>query len=286
MFAVTGVTGQVGGAVARSLLSVGKQVRAVVRNREKGKIWQENGCDVAVAANTDVAAMTEAFSGVEAVFILMPPNYDPEPGYPQTVAANKAIKAALLAAKPPRIVVLSIVGAHVTRANLLNNLRMTEESLRDLPIPIAFLRAGWFFENTSWDPEAAATGLIKTFLQPLDHVIPMVAVHDIGTTAAELLQETWSGKRVVELEAARRYSANDMASSLSKALGHPVRIEAIRHDDWVTTLRTQGVMNSEPRFQMVDGFNEGWIDFEGEPHEQRRGNTSMDEAYERLVQNR
>jgi hypothetical protein len=30
-------------------------------------------------------------------------------------------------------------------------------------------------ENAAWDVEAAGKGLISSFLQPLDHLIPMVA---------------------------------------------------------------------------------------------------------------
>jgi len=39
MYAVTGITGKVGGAVARTLLSAGQQLRAVVRDAKKGKSW-------------------------------------------------------------------------------------------------------------------------------------------------------------------------------------------------------------------------------------------------------
>ena len=43
MFAITGVTGKVGGAVARSLLTQGQKVRAVVRDAEKGRSWSAQG---------------------------------------------------------------------------------------------------------------------------------------------------------------------------------------------------------------------------------------------------
>ena len=39
-----------------------------------------------------------------------------------------------------------------------------------------------------------------SFLQPLDKPVPMVATADIGREAAKLLQESWTGRRVVELE--------------------------------------------------------------------------------------
>ena len=41
MFLVMGITGNVGGATARHLLKQGKQVRALVRNREKVAKWAD-----------------------------------------------------------------------------------------------------------------------------------------------------------------------------------------------------------------------------------------------------
>jgi uncharacterized protein YbjT (DUF2867 family) len=64
---------------------------------------------------------------------------------------------------------------------------MTEETLRQLPVPVAFLRAGWFMENASCDLEAARNGVVPSFLQPLDHVIPMVATADMRRERAKLL---------------------------------------------------------------------------------------------------
>jgi uncharacterized protein YbjT (DUF2867 family) len=37
MYAVTGITGKVGGTVAQTLLATGKKVRAVVRDEAKGR---------------------------------------------------------------------------------------------------------------------------------------------------------------------------------------------------------------------------------------------------------
>jgi NAD(P)H dehydrogenase (quinone) len=286
MYAVTGITGQVGGAVARALMKAGQKVRAVVRSEEKGAPWAALGCEVAIADNSDVTAMAHAFSSVQGVFVLMPPNYDPEPGYPQTVAANAAVRSALDAARPPKVVVLSTVGAHVERANLLNNLKMTEESLRTLPMPIVFLRAAWFFENSSWDLETAKTGVVPCFLQPLDHPIPMIATADIGVAAADLLTQTWTGPRVVELEAPERYTALDIAAGLSVALGHPVRMNPVPRAEWEALFRSQGAGNPLPRIQMIDGFNQGWLDFEGGAIERRKGTTSLYDGLKALVSER
>src|SRR5712672_737818 len=175
MYAVTGITGKVGGTVAQTLLAVGKKVRAVVRDEAKGKPWADKGCEVAIASIGDADALTAAFAGTDGVFLMTPPNYDPEPGFPQTRANANAIKKAIVAARPGKVVFLSTVGAQVAEPNLLNNSKMTEETLRKSPVPVAFLRAGWFMENASWDLEAARNGVVRSFVQTLDNVIRMVA---------------------------------------------------------------------------------------------------------------
>jgi NAD(P)H dehydrogenase (quinone) len=73
MIAITGITGRIGGRLAEHLLTQGQAVRGVVRDPKKGENWQRQRCDVAVAQPTDEKALTAAFRGAEAVFILPPP---------------------------------------------------------------------------------------------------------------------------------------------------------------------------------------------------------------------
>jgi uncharacterized protein YbjT (DUF2867 family) len=49
MYAITGITGKVGGALAATLLAAGLPVRAVVRDATKGAAWAARGCEFAVA---------------------------------------------------------------------------------------------------------------------------------------------------------------------------------------------------------------------------------------------
>jgi NAD(P)H dehydrogenase (quinone) len=283
MFAITGVTGKVGGAVARILLAQGQKVRAVVRDAEKGRFWSAQGCDIAIASVEDAGGLTKAFQGSEGVFLMTPPDYDPETGFPQTHKTAAAIRQAIETAQPGKIVLLSTVGAHVAEPNLLNNAKITEEMLRTTSVPMAFLRAAWFMENAAWDVEAARKGVIPSLLQPLDHRIPMVAAGDIARTAVELLNETWMGVRVIELEGPRRYSANDIVAGFSAALERPVRAEAVPRDHWETLFRSQGMKNPMPRIRMIDGFNEGWIDFESGEANSRKERTTLEAVLHSLV---
>jgi uncharacterized protein YbjT (DUF2867 family) len=270
MFAITGISGQVGGVVARTLLAAGKNVRAVVRDTAKGETWTRQGCEVALAPMDDPEALRAAFAGTEGVFVLLPPNYDPSPGFPESRSIIATLRKALEGAQPERVVVLSTVGAQATCENLLSQLSLMEQALRTLPLPVTFLRPAWFMENAAWDLSPARdTGVIPSFLRPLDRKIPMVGTADVGRVAAELLQESWNGDRVVELEGPERISPNDIAASYAHLLGRAVSPRAVPRDTWETLFRSQGMHNPTPRMRMLDGFNEGWITFEHDTLEGR-----------------
>ena len=284
MDAITGITGKVGGHVARTLLSAGHSVRAVVRDPAKGAVWQGRGCDVAVADMNDVAALTAAFTGARGVFVLLPPTFDPSPGFPEARTTVAAIRRALDVARPERVVCLSTIGAQATRTNLLTQLAMLEASLGALPMPITFLRPAWFMENASWDVASAReTGVIASFLQPLDRPVPMVATADVGRVAAELLQERWTGRRVVELEGPARVTPNEIAATFAEILGHPVRAEVVPRGTWEQLFASQGMAHPGPRIDMLDGFNQGWIDFEQGEAGRRTGRVRLKDVLEELA---
>jgi uncharacterized protein YbjT (DUF2867 family) len=283
MFAITGITGQVGGAVARALVGNGQRVRAVVRDAEKGAAWARKGCEVAVADLDDAAALKKAFAGVEGVFFLLPPVFDPSPDFGEARRVIAAVREALDAVRPAKVVSLSTIGAQALQPNLLQQHQLQEQSLGTLPLPITFLRAAWFMENAAWDvAPARTTGVIPSFLYPLDKPVPMVATEDIGRVAAELLQETWQGRRVVELEGAR-LAPNDVAAAFARVLGRDVRMDVVPRATWEALFKSQGMKNPVPRAQMLDGFNEGWIDFEGDASSTRKGTVSLDTVLQALI---
>lgn len=128
-------------------------------------------------------------------------------------------------------------------------------------------------ENCVWDIEPAVrTGVIPSFLQPLDKPVPMIATADVGRVAAELLQEAWFGKRIVELEGEQHVTPNQIAETFSELLGKSVTMQVVPRESWHTLFSSQGMSNPVPRMQMLDGFNEGWIRFEGLP---RKGRVSL-----------
>ena len=281
MYAITGITGQVGGVVARTLLAKGARVRAIARDPQKLIAWAAKGCTTAQADITDANALTEAFTGAEGVFILLPPTFDPSPDFAEARAMIAAIRQALINAKPARAVVLSTIGADATERNLLSQLALLETALSDIGLPVTFLRAAWFIENAAWDVADARDGTINSFLQPLDKPVAMVSVEDVGTTAADLLTQANDGVRIIELEGSARVSPNDLAQAFATALGHPVRAQIVDRTLWEGLFRAQGMHNPEPRMRMLDGFNAGWIDFPAD--RARKGTVTLDRAIAALV---
>jgi uncharacterized protein YbjT (DUF2867 family) len=140
-------------------------------------------------------------------------------------------------------------------------------------------------ENAAWDvAPATKNGVIPSFLQPLDKPVPMVATADIGRVAAELLPETRSGHEIVELEGPHRVTPNEIAATFARLLGRPVRMEAVPRETWESLFKSQGMRNPTPRIQMLDGFNEGWIEFEGGQAGSRKGNVALETVLRALIE--
>ena len=285
MYAITGITGQIGSVVGNTLLASNQRVRAVVRDADKGQAWRKLGCEVALATIDDAASLTAAFRGAESVFVLVPSNFDPSPEFSEALEIGKTVHAALAAAGPARVVYLSTIGAQVSEMNLLTQHSIIEKALGDLPTPVTFLRPAWFIENCRWDaPPAREHGVIPSFLQPLDKPVPMVATADIGKVAAGLLQEKWDGHRVVELEGPARVTPNQIAATFTKLLGKPVHMEVVPRESWETLFKSQGTKNPFPRMRMLDGFNEGWIEFEVGEASSRKGSVTLESVLQDLIE--
>ena len=284
MYAITGITGKVGGEIARSLLADGQSVRAVLRDRAKAADWAAKGCEVAIADMGNAEQLAAAFSGAEGVFILPPSDFDTEPGYPEAKRVIDSVASALIKARPQRIVCLSTIGADAPHDNLLTQRTLMEKSLSTIGLPLTFLRPGWFMENALWDVAASRDeGVLRSFLQPADKVFPMVATKDVGRVAADLIQQNWTGERIVELEGPARVSANELAQTFATVLGRPVDVEIVSRDSWEGLFRVQGMKHPLPRIRMLDGFNEGWIEFRDHGRSAVKGNTPLLDVITALV---
>ena len=144
-------------------------------------------------------------------------------------------------------------------------------------------------ENHAWDVNTARSN-DKFFsnLYPLDRKFSLVATADIGKAGADVLRQQWTGTRRIEVAGPEQYSPNDIAQALSAALGRTVEAVAVPREKWTEFFVGQGMPEgrTEPRAEMVDGFNSGWIHFGVPGTEHVKGTTSLTSVIAELAANR
>jgi uncharacterized protein YbjT (DUF2867 family) len=280
MFLVTGITGKVGGATARHLLGKGKQVRALVRDEAKAATWKAKGVELIKGEWEDPAVMTRALNGVEGAYLMMPPIQTPSRDFREAKAVIASYKEALAKSAPPKVVALSSMGSEkASGLGLITSTHLLEEALRNEPFPIAFVRAGSFFENYLFGLQAAQGGTLPIFYAPTERKLPMIATEDIGAEVAKLLTSKWTGKRFIELGSL--VSSDELAAALGAVLGRDVKAQAVPREAWADALQHMGLPKGGTwgYEEMIEGINSGLIGFGIENTEHVQGTTSAKEVF-------
>lgn len=247
---VTTPTGQIGARVAERLLAAGVPTRVLVRDPARLAPAVRAGAEVHTGSLDDVDALARALDGVEAAFLLVPPNYDAE-DWPTTYRRFGAVAAeAVRRAGVRRVVFLSSQGAHRSDLGPVSWLGEIEGALRDAAPDVVALRPAYFFENTlAALPTIAGAGTIFGHFAP-DLAFPQVATRDIGDVAARWLQDaTWRGHHVAGVHGPRDLSMAELAAAAGEALGRPVAYVAVPLEAVGEGLAAAGMTPS-----VVDGY--------------------------------
>ncbi len=224
MYAILGASGNTGSVVAKELLAHGEKVRVIGRDAKRLESLVQKGAEAFVANANDAAALTEAFTGAKAVYLLIPPN----PGIPNVREDQERVSDALVAAVRnagvERAVVLSSIGADKPeKTGPVIGLHNLEQKLNDVSaLKAVYLRAGYFMENL-----LPQVGVIQNFGVvggPLrsDLKVAMIATKDIGAAAVEaLLKLEFTGKEARGLLGQRDLTYQEVASVIGQAIGKP-----------------------------------------------------------------
>jgi NAD(P)H dehydrogenase (quinone) len=287
IYAITGATGHVGSVAADLLLQKGLPVRAILRRPEKAGAWKKKGAETMIANLLDVDALAKAFQAAAGVFIMTPPLLDAADPMSEHRQMLTALGQALTQARPKKIVYLSSIGAqHAEGTGAIRKLYEMEQVFRQLPVPTVGIRAGWFMENFSGAiASAKESGRLISFLNPIDYAIPMIATGDIGRLVATLLQQSWAGHRLIELEGPCRYSAEDVAGILGYLLRRPVEAYPLPEQDYEAAYRSFGASPAGAAMlsEMNRGFNSRLIDFEKKGNERAKGETLLEDNLKKYV---
>lgn len=281
MFLVMGITGNVGGATARHLLAQGKKVRALVRDRQKAVNWANQGVELVDGDWNDLTSIELALKGVEGAFVMLPPVWAPSPDYKEAKAVIANYVKALAKIAPPRVVALSSMGADRPSGHgVITALSLLEHGFRELSSPLAFVRAGGFFENFLFGLQAAQGGTLPVFYNPTNRKSTMVATNDIGAEFAALLTgSAWSGQRIVEMGS--MVTADEVAKQLGEVLNIDVKAFAIPRTGWAEALEQFGIPKGQSGAteEMYEAVNAGWMDIGVKGTELITGTTSARDVF-------
>src|SRR5512141_1016185 len=160
VIAVTGATGQQGGAVARKLLADGWKVRALTRDVDKPAAQElaSLGAEIFAGDMEKRAELDAAFQGAYGIFSVQ--NFWlPNVGFEGEIRQGKNVADAAKAAGIQHLVYSSVGAAHRGMGQKhFESKWIIEQYLHSLELPYTILRPAAFFENFNWERAAILNG--------------------------------------------------------------------------------------------------------------------------------
>jgi len=282
MYVILGASGNTGSIVASFLLSKGKKVRVVGRDAGRLQRFVDKGAEALTANLSDAAALTKAFSGARAAYLLLPPAKSREEQERDSDGIARAVKESGL----PYAVHLSSYGAQVAKgAGPVSGLHSSEQKLNAIDgLNVLHLRAAYFMENNlAAISMIHGMGLVGNALLP-DLKIPMAATRDVGDYAAQrLLHLDFSGKQTRELLGERDLSMTEATAVIARGIGKPdLRYQQFPYDQVQQALTQLGVppKGAAMYIEMYKSINAGVL----VPLEPRSPDNTTPTSFERFVQ--
>ncbi len=222
-YVITGGAGHISSPLTEKLLNAGHEVTIIGRNAEKLQPLVSKGAKVVIGSVEDAAFIAKAFTGADAVYAMIPPNYvtDNFRHYQNTVARNYT--DAIVANGIKHVVALSSIGAHMGNgAGPVDGLADFEDLLKNHKgINVKFLRPSYFMYNLfSMIPLIKGMNIGGSNFGGEEKLV-LVHTKDIAEAAAEeLLALHFVGFSVRYIAGDERTGA-EIATVLGNAIGKP-----------------------------------------------------------------
>jgi uncharacterized protein YbjT (DUF2867 family) len=282
IYAILGATGNTGSIVTNFLLSKGKKVRVIGRDWGRLQRFVDKGAEAFTADWTDAAALTKAFNGARAAYLLLPPAKSRENQERESDAIAKAVKESGLR----YAVYLSSYGAQVPEGTgPVAGLHSSEQKLNAISdLNVLHLRAAYFMENNLHAIGMVhGMGMLGNALLP-DVKLPMIATPDVGDYVAQrLLHLDFSGKQARELLGERDLSMTEATAVIGRAIGKPdLEYKQLPYDVVEQALTQMGIppKGAATYIEMYKAINTGVLI----PLESRSRENTTQTSFETFVQ--
>ena len=226
IIAVTGATGQQGGAVARKLLADGWKVRALTRdlNKPAAEELKALGAEIVPGDMDDRAQLDSAFTGAYGVFSVQ--NFWlPKVGFEGEIRQGKNVADAAKAAAVQHLVYSSVGAAHRGMGQKhFDSKWMIEQHIHSLDIPYTILRPVAFFDNFNWERASILNGTFNAIGLRPEKERQLIAVEDIAVFVALAFANPgdYLGK-TIEL-AGDALTESQLADAFANVIGRPVKL--------------------------------------------------------------
>jgi uncharacterized protein YbjT (DUF2867 family) len=235
LIAVTGATGQQGGATARRLLAAGKAVRALVRDTTSptATMLKAVGAEVVHIDFDDPAGLTPELDGATALFAIPPAAYGPAGTDTELeFARGRALADAAAAAQVGHVVFTGVASTPEPLAGFRGKARI-EQYLRERIPLVTVLRPVRFMSNYLGTGAIGLDGIaggVHRHIFPPDEPVQLIALEDIAELAALAFDDPdrFAG-RTIELAGDAPTPAEAVAA-ITEATGEVVRYEQLTHD--------------------------------------------------------
>ena len=221
-YVITGGAGNISLPLSLALLQAGHQVTVISRNASNIQELTAAGAVAAIGSLTDVAFLTETFSGADAVYTMVPPMTQVSDWKAAIAGIGKNYAEAIKRSGVKYVVNLSSVGAHMPEgAGPVSGIHFVEKALNELQeVNIKHLRPPFFYNNL-----LANVGMVKhmgiigaNYALP-EGKFPIVSPLDIAAKAAEALLALDFKGHSVSYFASEEVSTDRIAKELGKAVG-------------------------------------------------------------------
>ena len=214
--AIVGVTGTIGGRVARRLVEAGHDVVGLSR----GTGEMPEGVRSRVVDLTDEAAAQNALEGIQAVY-LTPPESGPDP-----LALERAVGMNVIAAAHDQGVehVVMHTAVHADRgdtgAQILDNKHALEAALIASGVPYTILRPAWYLQNLFGAKGYLEQGMFS-MPWPADMVWAATDVEDVARAAVAFL-ENGPANRAFDIHLPGGITAAAICEAVERVTGQTV----------------------------------------------------------------
>jgi uncharacterized protein YbjT (DUF2867 family) len=282
MYVITGATGNTGSVIADALLAAGNKVRVAGRDAGRLQRFVRKGAEAFTGDMSDAAALTKAFSGARAAYLMLPPVKSREDQERQSDAIAKAVKESGLR----YAVHLSSYGAQIPEGTgPVAGLHSSEQKLNAISgLSVLHLRAALFMENNlAGIAMIHGMGVFGSALLP-DLKLPMIATRDVGDYASQrLLHLDFSGKETRELLGERDLSMTEATAVIAGGIGKPdLRYEQFPYDQVRQALTQMGIpaKTAALYIEMYNAINAGIL----AAQEPRSAENTTPTSFEQFVQ--